>query len=173
LVALQTAIRYPDLLGGLVLAEPVADSLIPETSSRARISLAVREAYKAGVAADPARNPSGAVRAFLDASAGGIPWDLRPAREREMLLANAHTLPSSAAPEPGISCAQLAGIGVPVLLVRGDTTSPRRRLTMDGLAACLPDQAPAIIPGAGHDFPVTHATAFLAAVQQRFGALPH
>jgi len=172
-VVLQTALRFPDLIGGIVLADPVADSMIPDSAYRSRVAEWTRRTYAEALARDPERQPAAAARVMVDAWLGGEAWPRLPPPERERFEGNAHALRSSASPQPPVSCAQLARISVPMLLVGGDASPLRFRATLDGLAHCLPAARRDTIRGAGHQFPSTHAREFREGLTRFVAALPH
>ena len=171
-VALQAALRFPDLVGGLVLAEPVADSMIENPEARASTAARTREIYAQALAQDPDRQAESAVRSLIEAWRGQGEWSRVPAAERERLLENAHSIRSSAAPQPALSCAAVGRLTIPVLLVGGGSSASRFRDTLDGLARCLPAAERVTIPSAGHDFPLTHAAEFGTVLARFLDALP-
>jgi len=172
-VVLQTALRYPGLVGGIVLAEPTADSMIENPVDRARVAERTRQAYADALSRNPEHQPDSAMRVLIDAWLGEGTWSRLPPLERERLRDNAHSLQSSAAPQPAVSCATLAPLKVPVLLVGGDASSPRFRATLDGLEHCLPGARRDTIPVAEHRFPSTHAGEFGKILARFLSTLPH
>jgi pimeloyl-ACP methyl ester carboxylesterase len=171
-VALQVAIRFPGLVGGLVLAEPVADSMIENPADRTSSAARTRATYAEALAQDPDRQPESAVRTLIEAWRGAGAWSRLSAPEREQLLENAHSIQSSAAPQPALSCAAVGALGIPVLLVGAESSTPRFHDALDGLARCLPATERVTIPSAGHDFPRTHAAEFGTILAHFLRALP-
>ena len=88
------------------------------------------------------------------------------------MLDNAHSVRSSAAPQPAHTCEAVGRLTVPVLLVGGEASPRRFGETLAGLARCLPAAERVTIPSAGHDFPLTHAAEFGAALARFLDALP-
>jgi pimeloyl-ACP methyl ester carboxylesterase len=171
-VVLQVALRYPDLVGGLVLAEPVVDSMIEDPVERARAAARTREAYARALAEDHGPRAESAVRSLVETWRGAGAWDRLPPEERERLLENAPSVRSSAAPQPAVTCAAVGRLAVPVLLVGGASSPSRFQSTLAGLALCLRAAERVAIPSAGHDFPLTHAAAFRDALAHWLDALP-
>jgi pimeloyl-ACP methyl ester carboxylesterase len=172
-VALQTALRFPDLVGGVVLAEPVADSMIENPADRAPAADRSRRVYTEALARNPEHQPDSAMRVVVEAWLGEDAWSHLPPLERERLRDNAHALRSSASPQPAVSCAALGRLPMPVLLVGGGASAPRFRATLDGLEHCLPGASRDTIPAAGHRFPSTHAQDFHEVLTRFVAALPH
>lgn len=171
-VVLQAALRYPDLVGGLVLAEPVADSMIEDSTERARTAARTRETYAQALGQDPDHRPEAAVRSLVETWRGAGAWARLSPAEQARMLDNAHSVRSSAAPQPAHTCEAVGRLTVPVLLVGGEASPRRFGETLAGLARCLPAAERVTIPSAGHDFPLTHAAEFGAALARFLDALP-
>ncbi|MDH5283589.1 MAG: alpha/beta hydrolase [Gemmatimonadota bacterium] len=171
-VVLQAALRFPELIGGVVLAEPVADSMIEDSAYRAQVADWTRRTYAEALARDPGRQPEIAARVLFDAWRGEDAWSRLSPRDREQLSDNAHTLRSSASPQPAVSCAHVGRLHVPMLLVGGGQSPLRFRTTLDGLASCLPEARRDTIPEAGHRFPSTHAAGFHQILTRFLATLP-
>jgi pimeloyl-ACP methyl ester carboxylesterase len=125
-VALQVALRYPDLVGGIVLAEPVADSMIEDSTERGRTAARTRETYAQALAQDPDHWPASAVRSLIENWRGaGACWKTRTACGQARLRSR-----RSPARPSGVSRSRYCWSGVrPPLTVSG-------RLSLDWLAAC-------------------------------------
>ena len=171
-VVLQVALRYPDLVGGLVLADPVADSMIENPAERARTAARTRATYAQALAQDPDRPAESAVRSLVETWRGAGAWASLTPEGQARLLENAPSIRSSAAPQPAATCEAIGHLAVPVLLVGGESSPSRFRSTLAGLAHCLPAAERVTIPSAAHDFPLTHAAEFSAALARWLGALP-
>ncbi len=172
LVVLQAALRQPALFRAIVLAEPLADSLIPDTALRKASARQADEAFSLALAHSNPRDPLAAVRLWLATLYGKDFWDSLGDAGRGRLRDNAHTLPAVGAPQPVISCADLAGLHLPVLLIGGAETGARQRATLDGIERCLPVVTRVSIAGAGPLFPRTHPTEFADAVRRFLDDLP-
>ncbi|MBK6778048.1 MAG: alpha/beta hydrolase [Gemmatimonadetes bacterium] len=164
--ALELARRFPGLVGGLVLVNPVVDSLIPDPARRAAVAAARRQAYDEALQVFDARAPGPAVNRLLAAWFGpGITLEALPGDTRERLLANAQTLPTAAAPQPAISCAELQSIDLPVLLLGSADGPPEERGTLATLARCLPRAQLHSIPLGGRTLPRSQPDSVNAAVR--------
>ena len=99
-----------------------------------------------------------AVQADLDsqvAGTGGSGWDSLPPTLQEYFVAQAFSVQQQmSAPVtavfPVLSCADLAPVRMPTLLIRGERTGPLFHETLDALARCLPHAQEAVIADAAH-----------------------
>lgn len=171
-VALQAALRFPGLLGGIVLAEPIADSMIADPATRAQFAARARAIDSAALSLDPERNPEAALRVYLAGWHGADFWASLPDADRRQAIENAVTLRSAAARQPPLSCEALRRITVPILLAEGGATDRRFRDALEGIASCVPEAGRIRIGGAGHRFPETHAAPFRRAIEDFVNALP-
>lgn len=171
-VALQAALRQPALFRAVILAEPLADSLILDPVLRAATARRTQEAFSLAVSRHSERDPVAALRLWLDTIYGEGFWSSVGEAGQGRLRDNAHTFPSVGAPQPAVSCSDLAGLTLPVLLIGGAESAPRPRATLDGLARCLPVVTRVTIAGAGPLFPRTHPVEFADAVRRFLAALP-
>jgi pimeloyl-ACP methyl ester carboxylesterase len=166
LVALETARHHPELVRALVLAEPAALGLLARTPSgesfrRATMDglIPLRQMLERG-------DSIGAMSAFV-AGTGGPPNGLdgvspsarsylltqMPEFRREMLA------PSDVY-EPALTCADLAPIRAPTLVLRSERASPLFSRIVDELSACLPTARIVTIPLSGHTMNRDNPTAF-------------
>jgi len=171
--ALQLARDHPQLVRGLVLAEPPIASLL--TGSEAGDS--ARRAFYTYVL-DPARaafargDSIAAVRLFFDGTTRRGAFDRLNAGARANLLGHTFELRREMLAErgdylPPVTCAELGRITTPVLLVRGERSPRMFQLIMDELARCMRNDTTVIIPGAGHP-PHTSNAAYYNLVVLRY-----
>jgi pimeloyl-ACP methyl ester carboxylesterase len=74
-----------------------------------------------------------------------------PQATQDELLTNAATAgPTYAAPAPRVTCRQLPGLRLPVLVLRGEQTRPSSRLIAEATANCIRGAETAVIPAARH-----------------------
>lgn len=165
--ALELARRFPGVAGGLVLVNPVVDSLIPDPARRAAVAAARRQAYADALQVFDPRAPEPAVNRLLAAWFGpGITLDALPGDTRDRLLANAQTLPAAAAPQPPVDCAMLAVIDLPVLLLGSADGPAEEGETLATLARCLPRASLRTLPAGGRTLPRAQPDSVNAAVRE-------
>lgn len=164
-VLLRHALARPETVAGLVLVEPVffaAARGTPEWDRWMADEAPVHAALAAG-------DPDAALRAFLEQNGDGTPWAAIPERARAAL---ARLIPLVSATGPGLiddsggllAPGRMAGFEAPVLLLAGAASPPIFRAICRGLAARLPRAEMAVVAGAGHMLPITHAAEVAAII---------
>lgn len=166
LAVLQLALREPGRLGAIVLVNPVADSFIPDAAQRQAVSTGRAAGYRDALASFDPQAPLPALARLLPAwfGPGARLENLEPGA-RERLIANAHTLPSAAAAEPRIPPEALERLGLPVLLLGGETAPAEEVETVRGLLAALPTARRELVPGGGRILPRSHPGAVVSAIR--------
>lgn len=154
--ALQLVRDHPQLVRGLVLAEPPIFSLLTasEEGDAARRTF-FTYALDPARAAFARRDSVAGVRLFYDATTGRGAFNRLTPAGRASLLAHAFELRREMLAErgdylPPVTCAELGRITTPVLLVRGERSPRMFQLITDELARCLQNDTTVVIPGAGH-----------------------
>jgi len=154
--ALQLVRDHPQLVRGLVLAEPPIFSLLTasEEGDAARRTF-FTYALDPARAAFARRDSVAGVRLFFDATTGRGAFNRLTPAGRASLLAHAFELRREMLAEradylPPVTCAELGRITTPVLLVRGERSPRMFQLITDELARCLQNDTTVVIPGAGH-----------------------
>lgn len=169
-LALRLARRAPLLLASLTLFEPVLyGALWSSGDEEGRADL--KGMMDEPTFLDPAHGGSDAwLERFVDYWNGPGAWArMTPAARGFMQTTGRKVFHEvSAVSATDVGFADFAGLGqqVPTLLVRGAATNPGARRVVEALAPLLPAQV-AIIPGAGHNSPLTHADQALSVL------LPH
>ncbi len=167
-LSFRLALKRPDLIRKLVLAEPggtLEESLIPEDArgggpaagSRAHVSEA-SEKIAAG-------DLEGGLRAFIDGINGPGAWEKLPLVDRQMREDNAYTLIAQV--EEGrqpFSKAEAESLSLPTLFVGGADTPGMLPVILKVLAAHVPGAKTAMIPNAGHSMFRQQPKAFCEAV---------
>jgi pimeloyl-ACP methyl ester carboxylesterase len=166
-VALRLAVECPDKVLSLSLYEPVffagAKAINPEAHAANLERMAGLDALlKAG-------DPEAAARQFTEVWGDGRPWEMLPARARQMmadgmpmvLAANGALIEDDAGILP-----RLSEIKVPTLLMDGALSPEVVGAVQDGLAAQIQGAQRKTLEGAGHMGVLSHpsevARAFLA-----------
>ncbi len=168
-VALRLAVERPELVRTLTLIEPVLFAVaIADAPEVARDysaqSAAFEDAMKAGDHIE-------AARAFTDIWGDGVPFSAMGGNQRRRL---AEQMPLVEAGNAAIfddvarmlDPEGLARVTMPVLIVEGTVAPPIISAVCAGLERRLSDATRAIIAGAGHMAPLTHAGAVSAEILQ-------
>lgn len=158
-VALELAIRAPELVAGLVLCEPPMPSgpWVPA----APIGFGCAFERLRATAGGPA-----AAEMFLRSVMGDAAFDAMPEQFKPLLCA---TYPEIAADMRSLGCYhvdvdRLRRVTAPSLLLSGDRSLPYYRRGLDVLEIALPRARSALVPRAGHAMHVDAHRAFGALV---------
>jgi pimeloyl-ACP methyl ester carboxylesterase len=175
LVALFAAIRHPDSIAALVLAEPPAVSLLSDLpgsdagTGRAMLSDIHSRMVQPMKAAFSKNERERGVAIFIDYVFNNPhAWDEMPASSRENTLRDAHewdVMMTKGTLFPAIAPRAIEAIHVPVLLMSGTRTYPFLTKIDYELARLLPDNENLIIHGAGHQMWYQQTQVCVAAVQ--------
>lgn len=136
-VALDIAVRRPDLLRSLVLEEPAVREGSPPPEMQRLLASVIEQ-----IGRGETRN---AIRDFLNFTSGPGYFDALSAECQQMFTENAATVSIGPRP-PTMSCAEAGSVRVPVLYISGEI-SPMRGSPLE---ACLPQRASVTISGASH-----------------------
>jgi pimeloyl-ACP methyl ester carboxylesterase len=148
-IAVELARTRPDLLAGAVFSEPPIFSLEPAAGPAfmAEVAAAVGPAAETG-------GPSAAVDAFFRLACPGL-WALLDEPAKDRYRANAPMLFAEfSSPPYQLGVSDVAGIGLPCLVVAGTESHPALRAIAGTLARGLPDARFVELAGSGH---VTYA----------------
>jgi pimeloyl-ACP methyl ester carboxylesterase len=146
-VAVKTAQTRPMLVKKLILMEGHFNALLPESASGDRepdigaIRKAVSARFEQG-------DIDGGLELWIDRDNPGT-WARRREEDRQRSRDNAWTLIARASGKP-VTCADLGGLKMPVLLLQGEKTPRRYGRIVDATHKCLPSAERATIPDAGH-----------------------
>ena len=155
-VALEVAVRRPDLLRTLVLEEPAVREGAPPAEMQ---SLLVSVTEQIG------RGETGAaVRDFLNFTSGPGYFDALSAECQQMFTENAATISIGPRP-PTMSCAEAGAVRVPVLYIVGEI-SPLKDSPFE---ACLPQRVSVTISGASHGTHSDNPREFNEAIREFIG----
>ncbi len=153
LLAAMAALKEPDAIRSLTLAEPALFSLLAETPEGKTLLEEWNKGFEPVARAIQSGDNVEATRQLAALVTGEPPdrFDQAPAPLRELLLDNARTLPLlMAAPPPTVTCEMLAGIKVATLVVRGERTPRIFSQVNDEVGRCIADSRLAVIPKASH-----------------------
>ncbi|HET9495227.1 MAG TPA: alpha/beta hydrolase, partial [Chloroflexia bacterium] len=154
--SLRFALRYPEKVRSLALAEPPVQPLLERLPGGVKMLERVRATYwtPSGVAFERGDMEEG-VRRFLDGAIGPGTYDAMPERARHAIMKNAPEMAAATRASfelfmPDVTCEEAGRIRVPVLLLRGERSHPMYYLINDELARCLPYAEQALIQNAAH-----------------------
>lgn len=157
-VALRLAVEHPDLVRSLVLIEPVWFHLARIDAPEA---FADHQARMAGFDAAMAEGCAlEAARAFTGVWGDGSPWETIPRAQQEALAAQMPLIDAAAGAlygDPGGMLERLERVRCPLLLIEGSDSPPVIGAIQEALAARLPQANRAVVAGAAHMVPITHA----------------
>jgi len=166
LLSFRLALRRPDLLRKLVLAEPAGAleaSLMPseEVGALPGVRAIVTQASEKIVAGDVVEG----LRSFVDGIGGAGTWDTLPAVEQQMREDNAYTLVvQSGDPLQPYSKEEALSLSLKTLFVVGAETTGVLPVISKVLADLVPNAELAVIPNAGHSMFRQQPKAFCEAV---------
>ena len=168
-VALHVALARPDRIASLTIYEPSAFHLLKQFGDRGAAALAEIEAVaiatRKGVVSGDYR---GAAASFVDYWSGAGTWNgLDPAVQRALVAWTPKAPLDFAAlmEEPTLASAY-ARLRFPILIMRGEHAPAPTRLISETLPSLMPDARFAVIAGAGHMGPLTHAAPVNALIVQ-------
>jgi lipase len=164
-VALRLAVMHPEKVRTLTLIEPVSGAVarVDEPEIAAAHEVEAMEMLAAIHAGDLA----GAAYLFTRDWGLGRPWETIPEEARAKMAAQMPFVAASQAEifddTPGLlTSGALEGLAIPTLVLEGAETAKRHpvmRAICLGLARRIPGAKHALVEGAGHMAPLTHADA--------------
>lgn len=166
-VALHVALARPRRVTSVALYEPSLFHLLKSMGARGDAALDEIRAVQARTVDGLATGDyHGAARAFVDYWGGAGAFDaLKPAvREGMTRWLPKAPLDFHALIEDTTPVAAYTELDVPVLVMRGERAHEPSRMIAEQLAALLPRARLAVVQGAGHMGPVTHAEEVAAAM---------
>lgn len=160
--AVRMAEARPQLVKKLVLVEGAFTSLLPPAKP-GEGQLSIPALRKAVAARFEQGDIDGGVEMFVDRDIPGR-WKVFNDEVRHMFRDNAWTLIMPPGPGSAMTCADLAGLRMPILLMQGAKTSPRLASVVEATRACLPSAQHVLIPEAEHSIQISNPVAFQAAL---------
>ena len=171
--ALVLAVKHPEMVRSLVLAEPPVHEWIRDSpTGAAAYQEFMTTIWEPATVAFKAGDDQGAMRFLVDGFTGKGSFDKLPPASRAAAVQNsrffkANTLSSD--PFPNLSKDKVRRLRIPVLIVTGENTIKIHKLVNEELARLLPKAEQAIIPNAGHFSARENPQAFNEAVLKFFG----
>ena len=163
-VALNFALRYPELVRTLVLIEPAVSSVLadtPENREATKEGQAIRAKLKEAFDSGDAQR---IVRTYAEHVAPGE-FDKATTEFREMLTANVQAFQLDfTSPRPVLSCDDAQRVSVPVLVLSGDRSPLGLQRISEATANCIPKARLIKIRGATHWVQHDHAEELNAAL---------
>jgi non-heme chloroperoxidase len=160
LTALFLAVKHPDLVRALVVAEPPAISLLAQLEGdkaqtgkamfediQRRMVVPMQQAFRRG-------DRDAGIAVFIDyVFSDSHAWDKMPESARQETLRNAHewdVMMTTGVLFPDIEPPTIRKITAPVLLLSGAKSYPFLVLITEELARALPNRDLIVLPDAGH-----------------------
>ena len=160
------AVKYPEMLRSVVLGEPSLAA--PSTAEgKAAVAAYAKDLAQASAAAKAGDNRQAAILVANAIHGSQDGFKMMSPEQQERWLANAATMAPmfGGRPPAPVSCEQLKGLKVPALVVRGERTRVSFIFGHDALLGCLPPSTSgAVIPGAGHQWPIDNPSGAAAAI---------
>lgn len=170
--ALALAVKHPEMVRSLVLAEPpVHEWLRDSASGAAAYKEFMTTIWEPAAAAFKAGDDQGAMRILVDAFAGTGRFDHLPDAARAAVMQNSRFFKANALssdPFPNLSREKVRRLRLPVLIITGENTIKIHKLVNEELARLLLKSEQAVIPKAGHGSPRENPEAFNEAVLKFF-----
>lgn len=166
--ALVLAVRHPEMVRSLVLAEPPVHQWVRNSPEGAalykefmtNIHEPVGRAFKSG-------DDEEAMRIFVDGIAGTRRFDSLTPEARAAIMQNSRffkAITQSSDPFPNLSKSKVKRLSIPILIITGENTIKLHRLVNEELARVQPNANQVVIPKAGHGSARENPAAFNEAV---------
>ncbi len=167
-VALQMAVRRPELVRSLVLAEPPLMPWLTHIPGGTPLAAAfMTDAWEPAQRAFGGGDTEQGVRLFLDGVVGRGAFDrLSPSGQR-MILDNAPEMRAETVAQdffPTLACQDVAALDRPVLLLNGELSPRLFHLIIDELSHCLPHTTKTVIQHTSHVIHAGNPAGYAAAV---------
>jgi pimeloyl-ACP methyl ester carboxylesterase len=171
--ALVLAVRHPELVRSVVLAEPPIHQWVKDSQDgKAAYEEFMTAVWEPAKRAFEGGDDQVATRILVDAFAGTGSFDNLSPKAREVALQNSRFFKANTAsldPFPNLSKDKVRRLRVPVLIITGENTIKIHKLVNAELARVLPNAEQATIPKAGHGSPRENPQAFTEAVMKFLG----
>ena len=162
MVAVLAVRSRPDLIRKVVLMEPPLTALHPAGPGASEDLRVAR--WKATAKRFETGDIEGGLEYFIDDISGPGSWKRLTEERRQAIRDNAWTIVGQLGDTATISCADIGGLKVPVLLVGGEKTTRWNLNNLDAAQKCMPSAERVTIPNAGHVMHRDNSRAFDAAL---------
>lgn len=166
--ALVLAVKHPEMVRSLVLAEPPVHEWVRDSPGGvAAYSDFITTIWEPATKAFKAGDDEAAMKIFVNGFMGkgrfeNLPPETRAAAMQNSRFFKANTLSSD--PFPSLSKRKVKRLRIPTLIISGENTIKIHKLVTEELARLLPKAEQVIIPKAGHGSPRENPQAFNEAV---------
>jgi pimeloyl-ACP methyl ester carboxylesterase len=167
--ALKALIDRPDLFARALVFEPGVPSYVTDANELSAFGADAQAMFGPVFEAAAQGDLDEAVRRLIDGSGGcSGTFERQSAARRAIEAENAHTMPLLLAQEtpPPISCADLAGLRVPVTIAWGARSRPVFSIPSKAAARCIATAEPIVVPDVGHLWPDEDPEGFAALVER-------
>jgi pimeloyl-ACP methyl ester carboxylesterase len=157
------ALRRPDLVRSLVLAEPSLLSLLESNPAGATVLKQAVAATTQVLTRARQRQDESALRDYLEIILGPRGFERVPPKARAVMLDNLHTLEpmlSGINSAPPFTAEHAANLAAPTLLLDGEESPALFRLIVDELEGLLPNAQRITLPGVSHGLHLENPRAF-------------
>lgn len=167
MLAAMVALKEPQLIRTLTLAEPGLFSLLTERPDSAPVVEQWTKGIEPMAASMKAGDSTGALRHLFALVTGGRPedFDKLPESLRQILLDNGRTMALLfATVPPNVTCEMLKSINTPTFIVRGENTPVFFSTINDAVSTCIAGSKVGVIPKASHTMSFDNPAEFNRAV---------
>lgn len=177
LTSLVLAIKNPEMVRSLVLAEPPLHQWVKDSPKGAAIYREfITTIWEPAAAAFRAGDDQGAMRILVDGFAGTRKFDNLPPESRAVAMQNSRFFKAVTAysdPAPYFSKEKVKRLRIAILIVTGENTIKLAKFINEELGRLLPKAERTSIPNAGHGSARENPTAFNEAVLKFLSNLSH
>lgn len=167
-IALHAALQAPEAFRSLFLYEPGVPTYVDDLCEQTAFTVDARALFGPVFEAVLGQGDlAEGARRLLDGSSRATGYfDAQPPERRAAQLENARTLPLqlTQTEPPLITSTDLAGLALPVCVVRGAATRPLFDIVSRAALRCIPRARALVVPAAGHLWPEEDPAGFAAAL---------
>lgn len=171
--ALVLAVRHPEMVRSLVLAEPPIHQWVKDSQDgKAAYEEFMTAVWEPAKRAFERGDDQDATRILVDAFTGAGSFDNLSPKAREVALQNSRFFKANTAsfdPLPNLSKDKVKRLRIPILIITGENTIKIHKLVNAELARVVSNAEQATIPKAGHFSPRENPQAFNEAVLKFLG----